>query len=558
MRSSRKRIFTVLLTAALLVGTYIAAPTTAQAYTPDLETMKIGLYYGSNAMPSANLQNVTGYGSGYQFGILDDDRNFVPLGAQTSEIKISILRDRNMYYDASSNTYKEGNTGDVVVGCYHMMIDASYATYDEAAAAVSNYTTGFVKYSGGSFYACIGNYISGEEATAAIAENGIENAVITDGTTATVTVVRTGSDHILFEFDYGNAYYMVIEPISVNGEKCQTWFKGYRYYGAFQYPRYSGGDVTIYNIVNIEDYIKGVIPYEMSASWPLEALKAQAVTARTYAEASRGKYSGFDLGTTDADQVYYGVGRANAHSDQAVDETAGMYMTYNGDLAIGYYSCADGGATESSENVWYAALPYLRGVIDPYEADIADIAPGYNWTVTYTPAEITARLRNKGYSCGTIVSMVVSEYTPTGNAYKVTLTDENGKTFTFTKGDPIRSALGVKSIHFTISGGNAPSSVYVNNGTSTITGGLQDSYAIGSGGQTSILGQNDVYALTGTGETVAVGEETAPTNGNFVITGTGQGHNVGMSQWGAYSMAKYHNKTYEDILKFYYAGITIE
>jgi stage II sporulation protein D len=111
----------------------------------------------------------------------------------------------------------------------------------------------------------------------------------------------------------------------------------------------------------------------MSPSWPLEALKAQAVCARTYVMASR-KHSGFDVCTTECCQVYQGIGRANATTDMAVDQTAGQYMTYNGELCVAYYSSSDGGATENSENVWNEAIGYLRGVVDPYEADIADTA----------------------------------------------------------------------------------------------------------------------------------------------------------------------------------------
>ena len=140
---------------------------------------------------------------------------------------------------------------------------------------------------------------------------------------------------------------------------------------AFSITGENGGDLIVYNLVDIEDYVKGVIPYEMSNSWPIEALKAQAVCARTYAMASR-KHSGFDLCTTECCQVYRGVGLANDTTDSAVEQTAGQYLTYNGELCVTYYSSSDGGATENSENVWTAAVGYLKGVIDPYEADIAD------------------------------------------------------------------------------------------------------------------------------------------------------------------------------------------
>lgn len=555
-----KKTAKVFLTCILTLAIFLAASGyhIARAYTPPYTTLKVGLYYGGDALPAANLQNVTGCGNGYQFGIMDISRQFIPLGASTSETKISVLRDRNMVYSSGTNTYSPGTSGDILVGCFHIQLNNTYTTYADAQAAACGYQSGFVKYSSGKFYVCTGNYLSADAANAAIAQGGLTSCSVTSGTTSTVTVVKTGTNTILFEFEYGSACNLVITPVSSNSTKCQTWFKGYRYYGAFQYIRADGGDLSVYNCVNIEDYVKGVIPYEMSNTWPLEALKAQAICARTYVIAILGKHSNFDICTDEHCQVYRGVGSANATTDSAVDQTAGQYATYNGQLCTTFYASSDGGATENSENVWTEAVPYLRGVIDPYEADVASIITGYNWTVTYTSAEITSRLRSKGYSCGTIVGMAVSQYTNVGNVYKVTLTDDAGKKFTFTKGDSIRSALGVYSIHFSISGGASSGDIYVNGSDTKISGGLQSSYAIGGSGLSEILGQNNVYAITGTGETVAVEAEAPQQTGTvFTIKGTGRGHNVGMSQWGAYSMAKYHGMTYRQILSFYYTGVTV-
>jgi stage II sporulation protein D len=269
------------------------------------------------------------------------------------------------------------------------------------------------------------------------------------------------------------------------------------------------------------------------------------------------KHTGFDVCTTECCQVYRGTAHANETTDAAVDQTSGQYLTYNDQPVVAYYSSCDGGATESSENVWKDAVPYLRGIYDPYEADVAGTVPGYSWTVTYTSEQITNRLRARGYNCGTIISMTVAEYTPTGNVYKITLTDSNGVKWSFTKGESIRLALGVSSIRFTINGADVMGTFYINGGTTTITGGLQSSYAVGGSGLPEILGQPNVYAITGSGEVKAVGDTGNVTPGVFTIRGTGKGHNVGMSQWGAYSMAKFHGKTYDQILKFYFTGVHV-
>ena len=95
------------------------------------------------------------------------------------------------------------------------------------------------------------------------------------------------------------------QPGLEEGEETATWFKGYRYYGGFQYRR-SGGDLTVINIVDVEDYVKGVLPYEMNNAWPLEALKAQAVCARTYAAAISSSHAsaGFDVCNNTHCQMY--------------------------------------------------------------------------------------------------------------------------------------------------------------------------------------------------------------------------------------------------------------
>jgi stage II sporulation protein D len=545
---------------------------TTQAYSAPVSTVKVGLNYGSGTVESANLENVSGMGSGYEFGYYDSDRNFVSLGS-TAETQITMLWDRNMVYSSSGNSYSAGSSGSVVVGCYHIQLNTAYSSYSAAKSAATRYSGAFVKYSYGQFYVCIGNYISDSAAKSAAAANGISNYVITSGSSYTVTVVKTGTNTILFEFEHGTVRYLGVRPLASNNAKCQTWFKGYKYYGGFQYARLSGGEITVVNFVDVEDYVKGVIPYEMSNSWPVEALKAQACCARTYVMSHLNGHSSseFDVCNTTCCQVYRGNNQANSTTDTAVDETAGMYITYDGALCQTVYMALDGGATENSENVWAAPLDYLRGVQDPYEATIADSISDYYWTETYTSSELTEFLRNEGYSCSTIVDFKVSKFTDMGNVYSITLTDANGKTFTFAK-EEARIVFGFNSQRYAVNGQQIPSigtsiNAYVNDSTSTISGNVSSFYAEGKDGVVQFSSDSSaLFAITGSGqvEQVTTGNassgnpssSTAAT-GTFTVNGSGLGHNVGMSQWGAYSMAKYHGKTYSDIIKFYYTGVSI-
>lgn len=104
------------------------------------------------------------------------------------------------------------------------------------------------------------------------------------GTSAyAVTVIQTGTDRVLFQFDGGEDLALGIMPDVTGEDEVRTWFQGYKYHGGFRYERIGGGDLTVVSVVDMETYIKGVIPFEMSNDWPLEALKAQAICARSYA-----------------------------------------------------------------------------------------------------------------------------------------------------------------------------------------------------------------------------------------------------------------------------------
>ncbi|MGN0970470.1 MAG: SpoIID/LytB domain-containing protein, partial [Aristaeellaceae bacterium] len=123
--------------------------------------------------------------------------------------------------------------------------------------------------------------------------------------------------------------------------------------------------------LSVEDYLQGVVPYEMSNSFPLEALKAQAVCARTYALSRVNASAAYDLVDTTNDQVFRGVNTANANAIRAVQETAGVVGTYKGQLATCFYSASNGGQTELVEHVWSGGgdYGYYAMTDDPYDLE---------------------------------------------------------------------------------------------------------------------------------------------------------------------------------------------
>src|SRR5437588_3808031 len=122
------------------------------------------------------------------------------------------------------------------------------------------------------------------------------------------------------------------------------------------------GALTVVNVIGLEDYVRGVVPNELS--YPaLEALKAQAIAARTYAVKNRGQFAseGFDLLPTTRSQVYRGLTSETSLTSQAVDQTRGVIATYNGEPINALYTSTCGGRTEDAENIFNEAVPYLRG-----------------------------------------------------------------------------------------------------------------------------------------------------------------------------------------------------
>ena len=537
------RFVSALLVAALCTGLGSLA---AEPDTKDI--LRVGLFYGSSALPGANLENSVG--SGYRFGWYDDDLTFHQLGSST-ETQISVVKTQNV--TLSGGNYVDG-TGSVTVGCYHLQLPTAYASFEEAQAAASGLTDGFAAWIEGTYYVRQGAYTTKAEAQAAQSALGLSDAAVAGTSGYAVTVVVTKTGRPIFQFDGGQGYSLGIQPGLEEGEETATWFKGYRYYGGFQYRR-SGGDLTVINIVDLEDYIKGVLPYEMNNTWPLEALKAQAVCARSYAATISNSHtsSGFDVCNNTHCQMYQGLNLANDRTDQAVEETAGEYVRYEGELAVTYYSASDGGATEDVGNIWNSSedLPHLQGVIDPYEADLADQISQYNWTVTVTKDKIAQVLREKGYNCGDIVDAYVSEVSETGNPKTTTFVDDNGKSWSFGP-ESLRIWFGLRSNRFTLGGGTG--SYYVN-GTSEALSSVSGAYAVnGDGAVSAITGAPYVATASGTDR---LGTSSASSSESSVtFTGSGYGHNVGMSQQGARAMAL-RGMDYVDILTFYFTGVEI-
>ena len=545
-------------------------------------------------LEAAHLENnnSAGYGWGYRFGYYDGGMNFVEL-ARTDDktIQVAVLKTQNLYYGSANGkqTYSSSITSNILVGCYHIQIPGNFGTFEEASAEAARYSGGFVAWINNAYQVRVGAYGTEEEARAALA--GLpEGAGVVGTSSYGMSVVKTGTNQILFQYDCGESGKLAVQPDVTGAGETRTWFADYKYRGGFQYFRRGGGNLTVVNVVTLEDYVNGVICYEMGRNWPIEALKAQAVCARTYVLKNLNKHGsyGFDICTSTGCQVYHGMGSLRPDygptdiSMQAVRETAGMVATYNGKLAETPYSSSFGGASEDAKNVWGTNTatehPYLRGVIDPYEADAAGQNSLSSWTVSYTAAELTQRLQGYGLGVGTVVDHLVLTYSPQGNVIQAVVHWANGQSNTISASN-IRGRLGVYSIRFTVNGSGtgegqppAPSGGGVLIDGAEAPDGLEGKYVISGSGSVSQVGERP-YIISGSGSVSALetadsgsgggaavpqpGAGTVTVSGSsYVFNGSGYGHQIGMSQWGAYAMAN-RGFGYDKIVTFYLPGVQI-
>lgn len=313
------------------------------------------------------------------------------------------------------------------------------------------------------------------------------------------------------------------------------------------------------NHVEIENYLYGVVPKEVGASFPMESLKAQAVAARTYALSNINKHKneGFDVCDTTHCQVYGAMNAEQLSTNQAVNETKNLVVYYEGKMAETTFHSNNGGYTESNKDAWGgSALGYLIAKEDKFSLN----SPNSSWTVRLTLQEMNSKLLSAGINIGELIDMEVLEISEGKRVLKLrikgSLKDE------IISGSKLRTILGnteMKSTFFNINkeGTSSSTETYIIDGNSSkpIEVNLNN---------VTIIDGKDVKTNLKTGNTTAIGENGSKDIANnhntgttgFVFEGKGYGHGVGMSQYGAMEMAK-QGYNFEEILKYYYTGVDI-
>jgi stage II sporulation protein D len=266
----------------------------------------------------------------------------------------------------------------------------------------------------------------------------------------TYTVRRRGLNQV--ELLYGNRRVTTFKsPLQVAGNGGVTSLGGHgRYRGVLEFKPGTFSGLTVTNVVALDDYLKGVVPAESPASWPAEALRAQAIAARTYA-ITTAKSADFDHYADTRSQVYKGVGIEHPSTNAAVADTRGQVVTYQGKPVVTYFFSTSGGRTESVENTSLGRepQPWLVSVKDEFDS----VSPRHRWTAKLSLASAKRKLGS--LVKGSFKGIRVTKRGVSPRIVSAEVVGSRGKTTT--DGATLRARLGLYDTwaHFTSISGEA-------------------------------------------------------------------------------------------------------
>ena len=286
------------------------------------------------------------------------------------------------------------------------------------------------------------------------------------------------------------------DRIEVRGRSGDVTVNNLTVAGRVTIKRQNGKLIAI-NEVALEDYVKGVVPAEMNAAWHPEALKAQAMAARTYAlyKIRQNGKKDFDVAASTKDQVYKGRAGADGPAGRATDETRGQVLAFQNEPILAAFFSTAAGPTEDAINVWSVDLPYLKGVECPFDMN----SPLFQWRTDVWLPLLEQRLREEGFPVGVIAGLSPAVYTKAGRVSRVRILHSDGELHV--KGEDLRRVLGY-----------------------TVLASTQFDFEV-------------------------VGFQ-------IQFTGRGAGHGVGLCQWGAKELAE-KGYSAEAIVRYYYPGAEI-
>ncbi len=392
----------------------------------------------------------------------------------------------------------------------------------------------------------------------------------------------------LFYFDTDGEYGFGCYPNKIDGE--YNYLKtadGYYRPGVFEFKRYNGDGVdgiSMVTVSEIEEYVESVVPWEIYTTWPLETIKAFAITVRTFAvsnivDSKHAKY-GIDVCSTSNCQVSKGHSRVDDIVRRAVAETKGMILTCDGKTAGISYSAVTGGSIAASHQVWnQPAQKYLIGQFTPWER--YETHKYGNWQFEATPEKLCRTLRNDGFTQfkDAIADVEILELCENSSyVYKIRVTDIHGTSAVIVRSRNVYHALEdyLYAANFVImrdgvidDGTGDKTGIYVmtENGLQMIPKNEQINVITSTGIKTSSLpnilsvqtssGPIELDVLNEAKKFVENAVNPSNSESNFIFIGKGNGHGAGMSQLGIRDLADLGYKCDEILYKYFpYTEVT--
>lgn len=601
---------------SIIFSSFIHAAEPVAEEVTEAEYVTVGLMYGSDVTVGFETVSTVGFAL-HTVTATKTERSYAEIF--TIDIpKVSVVCDDNL--SQSAYTYSIYDTSKAcVVGGYHLEVKEEFATRAEAEAMLELIREGladegsdmhpFIAYINGAYKIRIGDYSSVEridqkKKSIPKLASAIEMTTAVPSDTC-VMVVDPETNVIYFEYDGGTETSLGLTALPKDGEKQYLKTPANRLYdGVFVYSRYkndTANGVALTNLLPLEDYIAGVVPYEISPDWPYEALRAFAITVRSYTAKNLNRhYSayGFDICNTTHCQVYRGIASANDNVFSAVASTAGLVLSDGETIASTYYSSSMGGYTASAKDTWGGSdSMYLQPAYTPWER-YAEHNNGL-WLSEVSGAELAEQLRSKGYTeiKGDIVDIVINEYSgDSPYVYSISYIDEKGTEHTVTRCDKVRTTISkyVNSANFVVGKGTLTYSY-----DTVVNIDMESPYSFTTGNYTPVEETRKVLTATGTYEndtkrlyvqsadgvtrktaedlSFATGESgyyfdfhsapgvtlrrvtvthEAEDADTFIFAGKGWGHGVGISQYGTLDLAN-AGAAAEEILALYFPMLSL-
>ena len=507
--------------------TLMCVTTTIFAYDVP-EMIRVGLSFDNEAV---NSFEVTVEGGAVVGHVLDYD--FVP-HFKINSSKMLVEKGGGAYL-RTKNTY-----------------DKVEDALDDAQKFSTRDANAYVGYIDKQYYVLFGIYDSQDDAKNAIEELGYTNLDLVPISLDTKAVMVTADEFCLVFRDES-------EMFAIGSAQQKTLSTGGRkYYGYIAADRIHTDKIAIINLVATDDYVACVVGSEMYSTWHIEALKAQAVIARTYAMTTTSyKKYGIDVTDDTRSQAYNGLSSETPSTRRAADETAGLILLYKDKPAQTFFHASSGGKTADVYSAWGggAGLDYLKSVEDTYENSEKYAL----WSATYTADEIKNKLAKAGINIGNITNVVVTERGDDDERVRKLRFDgtDGSHSVTFEK---CRTLLGLKSQYYYIRGASTSAeekkvSVLTGSGTKQIY--INKSSVLGANGtkllpySASVISAFETMILNRTND-----EHQNTPSGSFTFEGRGHGHGIGLSQYGAKGMAE-AGFSYDEILMHYYNGTSL-